>query len=283
MPPEEEVSERQAAGLGLTRPEISVILPYGKMWLYEKLVASDVPDHPLLEDDLIRYFPTPIQKKHTKQILGHKLRREIIATIITNSMINRVGASFMTRIMDRTGLGPVDVARAYMVTRAAYDLRSLCQEVEALDNKVDASVQTEMLVEINRLVERSVLWLLRNEPVPMDMGAVIKRLQPCAQALSASFEKLCSEEVSAYVASATKSYESRGVPKALARKIASIYRLGAANDVVRIAAATKCATDKTAQNLLPGGPALRTGRPASEDEFHAPPHPLARAGHICRH
>jgi glutamate dehydrogenase len=239
LPDDEEIAERLSRGQGLTRPEISVLLPYSKMWLYERVVKSDLPDDPMMEEDLTSYFPTPIQKKYPDAIRTHKLRREIIATVATNSFINRVGASFMITMMERTGMGPVDVVRAYLVTRAAYDLRTLWNEIEALDNKVPAQTQIAMLEEVYGMIERSVLWLLRNEPIPMDVASVLTKLAPQVIELTKVFDSVISPEVSGYIDVLASSYIKQGVPKALAGRVAKIYRQAAANDLARIAAATK--------------------------------------------
>jgi glutamate dehydrogenase len=238
LPADEEIGERAKAGQGLTRPELAVVLPYGKMWLYDKLIPSDLPDDPLAEDDLFNYFPTPLRKKYASSIERHKLRREIIATVITNSFINRVGPSFILTLMERTGLGPVDIARAYTVSRAAYGLRDLWSAIEALDNRVPAVVQLEMLLEVARMLERSVLWMLRHIPGPMDMAATIKTLKPRVDALRDQLEELWTPEVSGYVKRQAESYQHRGVPPDLAQRVASIYRLACANDISSVADAT---------------------------------------------
>lgn len=239
LPSDEEIQERIAAGQGLSRPELSVFLPYGKMWLYEKIVASDLPDDPLVEEDLINYFPTKLRKVSLGAIKKHKLRREIIATVITNSFVNRVGPSFLTNVMDRTGLGPVDIARAYTVTRAAYGLRDLWNAIESLDNKVPADTQMDMLLEITRMIERSVLWMLRHAPTPMNMGATIKKLKPGVDELRKTLSVVCSDEVASYVKSQADSYISKGVPKNTAQSVATFYRLSSANEISTAAEATK--------------------------------------------
>ena len=239
LPSDEEIQERLAAGQGLSRPELSVFLPYGKMWLYDKIVASDLPDDPLVEEDLINYFPTKLRTTYANSIKRHKLRREIIATVITNSFVNRVGPSFLTNVMDRTGMGPVDIARAYTVTRAAYSLRDLWNAIESLDNKVPADTQMEMLLEITRMVERSVLWMLRHAPTPMNMAATIKKLKPGADELRKSLMTVCSDEVASYVKSQADSYIAKGVPKKISNDVATIHRLSSANEISTAAEATK--------------------------------------------
>ena len=239
LPGDEDIQERMSKGQGLVRPELAVFLSYGKMWLYDKLVASDLPDDPSVEDDLITYFPTALRKKYLEPIRKHKLRREIIATVATNSFINRVGPSFLTTLMDRTGLGPVDVAKAYVVTRTAFGLREVWKAIEALDNKISAETQTDMLIEINRMVERSVLWLLRHVPTPLDIAKEVDKLEPAVKTLRDNFKSMWSDEVAAYVNKQVDAYKAKGVPTDLAFTVASLYRLAAANDILRLAEGVK--------------------------------------------
>ncbi len=235
LPPDEDIQERMSKGQGLARPELAVFLSYGKMWLYDKLINSNLPDDPTAEEDLVNYFPTPLRKKYLEPIRKHKLRREIIATVATNSFINRVGPSFLTTLMDRTGLGPVDVARAYVITRTAFDLRDVWRAIEALDNKIPADVQTDMLIEVNRMIERSVLWLLRHVPAPMDIAKEVAKLGPAVKALRENMKAVWSDEVAAYVTKQADAYKAKGVPAELALTVASLYRLAAANDILRLA------------------------------------------------
>ena len=247
LPNDEEIQDRMAAGQGLTRPELSVFLPYSKMWLYEKIVASDLPDDPITEQDLQEYFPTPLRKKYAEAISHHKLRREIIGTVVTNNFINRVGPSFLTTLMERTGLGPVDVARAYTVTEAAYGLRDIWGAIEALDNKVPAAVQMEMLLEITRMLGRSVQWLLRHVATPIDMTKQIEFLKPGVDALRKALPTVWSDEVASYIKRQAEIYQGKGVPAKLAMEVASIYRMAAANDIITIAATTKQAVPQAAR------------------------------------
>ncbi|MCA1939863.1 MAG: NAD-glutamate dehydrogenase [Caenispirillum bisanense] len=236
LPDDEAVAERFAAKKGLTRPEIAVLIPYSKLWLFDEIVESDLPDDPMLLDDLVRYFPTALQEKYRDAICRHRLRREIIATHATNSMINRVGGTFVTQIMEKTGVKPADIARAYIITRDAFRLRDLWSEIEALDAKVPATAQVEMLLEANRLIERGTLWVLRQCPAPLDMGAVIAELSPGIDRLAAGIETAASGEVVAEVAARAEHYRASGVPDDLARRVANLILLASAPDVTRIAA-----------------------------------------------
>jgi len=247
LPNDEEIQERMAAGHGLTRPELAVFLPYGKMWLYDKIIASDVPDDPITEQDLLEYFPKPLQKKYAQAISRHKLRREIIGTVVTNNFINRVGPAFLITLMERTGLSAVDVVRAYTVTEAAYGLRDIWQAIEALDNKVPAAVQMEMLLEVARMLERSVQWMLRHVPAPMNMTKQIGMLKPGVDALRKALPTVWSDEVASYIKRQADAYQSKGVPAKLAMDVASVYRLAAANDITVIAESTKQTVQQAAR------------------------------------
>ncbi len=237
LPEDDQLQERTTRGLGLTRPETSVVLPYAKMWLFDEILASDLPDDPFLANELIRYFPPVLGERFPEAIAKHRLRREILATVITNSMINRVGGTFVTQMTERTGLGPVDVARAYVVTRQAFHLREIWSGIEALDTAVSAATQMDMLVDINRLVSHSVLWLLRNAPQPLNLAEATAALSATVQALDDRLDTLLDAEALDPMTAHRTSLIEAGVPDALATRVAGLEPLAGANDIARIAAA----------------------------------------------
>ena len=103
LPTDAEIAERKSRGQGLTRPELSVLLSYAKIVLFQQLLDSDVPEDPYLRAELVRYFPEPLREKYAEHMQRHRLRREIIATAVTNSIVNRMGATFMLRMQEDTG------------------------------------------------------------------------------------------------------------------------------------------------------------------------------------
>src|SRR3546814_8811789 len=100
LPSDSEIAERKARGLGLTRPELAILLSYSKLVVFQQLVDSDVPEDPYLSRELVRYFPEPLQKKYARAMEDHRLKREIIATAVTNSTINRMGATFLLSMQE---------------------------------------------------------------------------------------------------------------------------------------------------------------------------------------
>ncbi|MCM2315332.1 MAG: NAD-glutamate dehydrogenase [Thermoanaerobaculia bacterium] len=233
LPDDETLVERRAEGLGLMRSELAILLAYSKIHLYDELLASDAPDDPVLERELVAYFPKPLQKEFRAGIEKHRLRREIIATCVTNAMINRVGPTFLHQMMEETGRSPGDVARAYTIARDAFDLQTLWHAIEALDNKVPAAVQTKMMLEIAGLVERSTLWLLRRYPV-LDTATCIDQFRPRIAALHIALSGVLGEGDWAEVRTRARDIELGGLPTDLALRLASLQKLAAAFDIVRM-------------------------------------------------
>ena len=247
LPGEDVLTERAAHRKGLARPELAVLLAYSKIWLYDSILASDLPNDPFLDADLSLYFPKVLGERFGAEIKSHRLRREIVATTVTNSMINRVGAGFVLDMMERTGFGAADIARAYIVARDAYDLRSVWRSVAMLDGKVPASVQIAMLTEANRLLERATAWVLRYIPAPFDIGATIAEFAPGVAAIEAHKESALPPEAAEMVAARTRDYVDQGVPEHIASKVAGLIILASALDVVRISARREVPLDTVGQ------------------------------------
>ncbi|WP_404423105.1 NAD-glutamate dehydrogenase [Thalassospira australica] len=239
LPDDEELARRSAAHQGLTRPEISVLMPYAKLWLYDEVLKSDLPDDPILVEELVRYFPTAVRKKYSAAISNHRLRREIIATVGTNSLVNRVGGTFVHDMMEATGLSAVDVSRGYLITRAVFGLRKLWSGIEALDNKVDARVQIAMFSHINRMVEDVTLWFLRNCE-ELNVGAKIELFRPAVAKVIEAFDDIVPADAAFRTTLDQKSQSliDQSVPEDLARRIAAMQQMVAVCDIVRIAEAT---------------------------------------------
>ncbi|NYZ16701.1 NAD-glutamate dehydrogenase [Azospirillum sp. RWY-5-1] len=238
LPDEEEIASRLSDREGLTRPELAVLLAYAKITLYDDLLASDLPDDPFMVDDLVRYFPKALRKGFAEAIQRHKLRREIIATSVTNSIVNRTGPTFVKEMMDKTGMGPADVARAYAIVRDGFGLRSLWTTIEDLDNRVPAATQTAMIVETVRLMERTVVWFLANLPQPMDVAAVTGAFRPGIEELAAGLDGFLDAEEANRLATRCRTQAELGVPEEAARRIAALPVLAAAPDLVSIATRT---------------------------------------------
>jgi glutamate dehydrogenase len=235
LPDDETIAERHAQGLGLTRPEIAVVLAYAKLVLYEDLLKSDLPDEPQLVEDLVRYFPEDLQGRFRPAIERHRLRREIIATVVTNTMINRVRPTFAWQMCDETSKGASDIARAFIIMRDAFDLRTVWAEIESLDNKLPASVQTEMMISVARLLERAILWLLRSDYEKLDIAASVAEFRPRIAAIQENLTRVLPASILATVGVRQAELMEDGIPESLARRVASLDVMSSAMDIIRIA------------------------------------------------
>ena len=229
LPSDDEIAERKAAGGKLTTPERAVLLAYSKMWLFEEIVASDLPEDPWIGTALARYFPATLRERMAAYIPRHPLRREIVATHVLNSMVNRVGATFVHRISEMSGARAAQVVRAYLLAREVFGIVELWQQVEALDNKVADALQAEMLIHEGWLTSRATTWFLGSRRLAEPMAATIARFVPAVQALAA---RLAPQAAKTTLAAG---WVAAGVPAVLATRIASAEGLLDALDIAEVA------------------------------------------------
>src|SRR4029077_15460626 len=167
-----------------------------------------------------------------------RLRREIIATVVTNSLVNRVGSTFVHVMKEKTGLAASDIARAYAICRGVFELRQLWADIQALDNKVPAVRQYEMLDATTRLAEAGTLWCLRNLPPPLDIAANIATFSPGVAELGQSIDGLVTDGALNAMKARAERFTKDGVPEALADRVARLDLLAPGLDIVRLARAT---------------------------------------------
>ena len=234
LPDDETIAERHAARLGLTRPEIAVLLAYSKIVLYQDLLASDLPDDPLLLNDLLLYFPHALRKEFPAAIGRHRLRREIIATCVTNNVINRIRPTFVWQMTEETGKPASDVVRGFTIIRDAFDLRSVWAAIEALDNKVPAALQTEMMISVSTLLERALRWILKSDYEKLDIAAYVSEFQPRIAAIEQRLEEILPASVLEPVRAREVRLIEAGIPQQLADRIAALDVMTSAMDIVRI-------------------------------------------------
>jgi NAD-specific glutamate dehydrogenase len=235
LPSDEEIAERRQAGEGLTRPELAIILSYGKIWFYRALIHSDVPEDPYLSTELNRYFPTPVQKRFAQRIRRHRLRREIIATAITNSLINRMGPVFPVRAQDDTGADPAAIARAYSIAREVFAVRNIWAEIEGLDNKIAASVQYTAMFQTTRLLRHMSYWLLENRRNDLDIKRAVSRYAGKVSELFHELGDVLGVTQKARMSALRSQLVEQHVPEQLAARIASLEELHSALDLVEVA------------------------------------------------
>ena len=233
LPDDEELAARARDRRGLTRPELAVLLAYAKIALYDDLLASDLPEDPGMAEELFRYFPEALGRRFPEAIGRHRLRREIVATMVANGMVNRMGPIFVRETAEKTGAGAGEIARAYAVVRDVFELDELWRAIEALDGRVAATVQLAMNAGIQSLVGRGVVWLLGIA----GQGREIDDCPANIRILAAGVAGALGETERAALTERAEALTAEGVPAALAGRIALLPVLAASVDTVRIASA----------------------------------------------
>ncbi len=204
--------------------------------LYRQLLDSGVPEDPWLSGELKRYFPLPLQEKYADIMGGHRLKREIIATQVTNSMVNRMGASFALRMHEDTGETAAEVARAFTIAREIFRARDFWGRIEALDNKVDSNLQINATLVMWNLLRQATRWLLNQPGHNLDIRLTIDRLAPGLEVLEKRIWRSLNATEMEQVQQRAEPLLAGGMPKTLANRVAGLPLLYPALDVVETAA-----------------------------------------------
>ncbi|MBI3156536.1 MAG: NAD-glutamate dehydrogenase [Burkholderiales bacterium] len=237
LPDDEALAERARGGSGLTTPELAVLLAYAKMELYDLVLDSDVPEDAYIATTLARYFPERLAQRYPQQLQRHPLRREIIATHVVNSMVNRVGPTFVFRLVEETGAAAADIVRAYMCTRQVFELVSLWQDNDALGAGVEQAARQRVVLASLQLLERGTLWMLQHRDALADLAAAIRRHAPGVAEVGAGLPRWLVDAERDALQAREAALVAEGLPATLAQRVARLDGQLAGLDVVEVGAA----------------------------------------------
>ncbi len=247
LPSDDEIQERLRANKGLTRPELAVLMGYAKLALYDEILASNLPDNPALEGDLFLYFPKAMQTDYAEYVKKHRLRREIIATFTTNSLVNRAGLHFAIAMKERTGRSAADITSAYAITRDVYSLRDMWHGIESLDGKVPAKIQIDIFNRLGNLIEKGTEWYLGNVKLE-DTAEVTDTHRAAVATVRAWLEK---NYTRLFHGTGTmekwQEYKDAGVPDDLVKNVLFLPLLALVPEIIKIAGDTKQKLEQVAE------------------------------------
>jgi len=258
LPDKEELAIRKAANQGLTRPEIAVLMAYCKTLLKKAFLASELSEDPYFNRELERAFPTPLRVRFKQYMQTHRLKREIIATQVSNAVINEMGITFIGRLQDETGGLPPDIIRAYTVAREVFEAEAIHEKVNALNGKVESSIQLKMLQELNRLIRRGTRWFLRNRRSGMHIEDTIERFSPLVKEISNLLPSLLESPEGEMMVMA-KSLIEANVPEHLAYRIGGMSAMFSSLDIVEAASKYNFDLDQVAAIYYEVGSRLQLG------------------------
>ena len=218
LPSDAELIERRKQGKGLTRPECAVLLAYAKMTLYEDFLRTEIPDRAHLANDIAKYFPRPVRRRFANEIAQHRLKREIIATWIANSVVNRGLAVFVSELEDETGNSLEDIMTAYVVSRDSFGLLGVWGAIEALPASVPGDVQTRLLVAVRSLLIRGTRWFMAQVGRPLRIGDTVGRFRPRIETVMRQLDDVLGPEQVASIEAARVEYEQAGVEREWPRR-----------------------------------------------------------------
>ena len=235
LPGDEDLRERALSGRGLTRPEIAVLLAYAKLDLDEELKGSDLPDQTYFAAELAAYFPQAAVTRFPDELIHHRLRREIISTVLANRIVNLAGPTFVHRMKEISSAPAPRVARAFVLAEGAFGLSALKSRIDALDGKIPAATQIAMQVEIVELLRRLGLWFLVNIPAAADLSETIARYRAGVESLRGTLFKLASPYEIRDTEARAGEFRKAGAPADVSEDVAMLPLLGGAPEIALLA------------------------------------------------
>ena len=247
LPYEDAITERNSHNQGLYGPELCILLSYSKLSYKDALLSSNLADEPYFDETLLEYFPAKMQQNYKNEILAHPLKLEIIATQLSNQVINQIGPGFGFKMREETGANIVSIAKAYAISKKVLNTDKIWNEIQQLDNKVNEQNRYACFRMVSGLLERSISWLLRNHPAHMDVENLVKRYLN-------DFTRLRKVIPHALTGQARKTYTStkrlllkQKFPENIAIQLAEISVLASSFDIIEIKISQRSNTETTAR------------------------------------
>lgn len=260
LPDDTELQDRLAAGKSLTRPEIGVLLSYAKIVLFDEIIASDLPDQSYFAETLAGYFPAKMLVSNEKDIETHRLRREIISTLIVNDAINRGGPSFIVQMQDKTGASSAAIVKSYILARDGLQFNEIFDAIDRLDNKIDGHIQNQIYQKACNALSKTTGWALKTNAAQGDLAIAVSRLEDACDKLAPIIDKYLPEFIQETVSQTKESLEEAGVPKKLAKQIADLETRLLIPEINQIAVLTNCKLETATTMFFAITKMLKIGR-----------------------
>jgi glutamate dehydrogenase len=224
LPDDEVFERRRSKGQGLTRPELAVLLAYSKISLYNKIMESGLVELPFYHHHLIQYFPDLMQEEFKQDILEHPLRREIIATVLANALVNRVGPTFVYEMSQATNCSISDVVHAFFIAAEALELNKWWDDIDQIDDLMCADLQNKAYERISFILKMAVMRILGSG---YDNAAQLNEIMAQLPSLIASVDQQ-------KLAQTIVTYLAQNLPQSVAEKLGLIPFLGSLMDVAAL-------------------------------------------------
>lgn len=235
IPDEKLILERKLMGKGITTPTMAVLLCYSKTLLKEQILSSNVPEDNYLKTFLISYFPRPLQEQFSKQMENHPLKREIIATKLSNIIVNEMGFAFVFRMQEETGAPVSAIVRAYMIARKVLGVESIFKQIEDLESIINAEKQTQLVMLYVRVLRRVTRWFLRNQRMRLNISKAIKLYEPGVVEMKKALPDILGEKHRQLFDEHLEQFLELGISPSLCHELVITRSLFSAMDIIEVA------------------------------------------------
>lgn len=233
LPTDKEIERRLEAGVGLTSPELATLTAHVKLSLKDDLLATELPDNDFFAQQIPQYFPTAVRDRFETEIKAHPLRRQIVATMLVNEVIDNGGITYAYRLAEETGASSTDSIRAYAAVREVFALDEVWSRIRSAG--VSAEIENELIVESCRLLDRASRWFLANRPQPIAVGAEVARYSATYRATAPLVPGMLAGHQLDDLLVRAQSVIDRGAPEALALDVFRLLDVYCLLDIADIA------------------------------------------------
>ncbi|OPB30318.1 NAD-glutamate dehydrogenase [Bartonella sp. WD12.1] len=247
LPDDQTLRQRMAQGQSLTRPELAVILAYAKLTLQEEIINNSIVDNHYFDTTLLNYFPTQLQKSFKNEIINHQLRRDIIATLIANDIVNRGGPTFVSRLQDKTGQNVENIIRVFIAIRDGFEIPQLSDQIDNLDNKIPGLVQNKFYAAITTVLFETTNWGLLNIDLSIPLEELVITIQQARKIIEKQLMHSNNEDIHEKIAEKVALYSEEGIPNTLAKQLALLEAAPMICDISLIAKQSQSDLTKTAK------------------------------------
>ena len=235
IPASDAIQERAAAGLGLTRPTLSVLLAHAKLYAKSQLLSSPLPDDPALEGYLVGYFPPQaVEAAGPERLRGHQLRREIVTTEAVNDLVNLMGSSFLHRVARDTGSDIPSVVRAWVTASAIAGAPEIRTDLQAAEGRFPAATVYRWLSGLARVLEATTHWLLNNVPAEVATTEAIEELRAGLARLRGQFAQMVTGDDRRVFLARLGELQDLGVERTLGERLITLRFLPQLLDILQI-------------------------------------------------
>jgi glutamate dehydrogenase len=254
LPDPAAIAALRQAGLGLTRPELAMLLAYGKNDLFDAAVGGGGPDDPFFFRTLKAYFPTALAV-FSDEMWRHRLRREIIANVLCNDIVNLCGPTFPRRLMAAAGCDTTALLVGFAAAKETLRFDDSWSAIAALEGEIPAEAQTGLFIELSGILRAQTYWLARRAghkglvpstdrrpkaAVPgggVPVAALIEAYQPTMDELRRAGPDILSPFEQKIAARRIRAFRRSGAPNEIAVDLASLGLLTTACDLADLAKA----------------------------------------------